>query len=343
MKITSVILLLLCFAVTRLPAATPQEYDQALRQVQTALTSQAQALDADVISQGPSPSLLAQQVLGPIHSVGLPGRAPTLVSTASLVAAIKAAEAVKDADSKSENLEALSRQIGLLRQSLAMAPVQSDPSAVTASARVVLAGPEFGSDPPLPPSIADKIAAWLDRTFRRRTPTPAASAPKINPQVVQGILIAIVAGAFAILVAVLVQALGRREVRARPLALDEEEAVLVEARDNDSLLALAEQSAKSGDHRRAFRLVYLASLVTLDTDGVLRFDRSKTNWEYLRALRASGRGDVYTALTPLTREFDEVWYGFAPTNASQYAWALAQYHALREQASKAVPAEAAAR
>ena len=132
-------------------------------------------------------------------------------------------------------------------------------------------------------------------------------------------------------------------MKARPLALDEEEAVLMEARDNDSLLALAEQQAKTGDYRRAFRLVYLASLVTLDTDGVLRFDRSKTNWEYLRALRASGRGDVYTALTPLTREFDQVWYGLAPTDSSQYAWALAQYRALKDSARAAVPAEAAAR
>lgn len=334
-------ILLLLFLGGRLWAATPQEYDRALGNVQAALGSQAEAISAQVISSGPPPLLAAQQELGPIHSVGLPGRVPVLVDTGPLVAAIGAAEATKDPDTKIETLHALSRQIGLLRSSLQVVPPPADAATEAASARAVLSGPEYGFDPPPPPSLADRISAWLDRVFRSRTPTRTPSGPTINPAVVKGILLAIVAGAFAILVAVLVQAIGRRDSKAKPLALDEEEAVLMEARDNDSLLALAEQQAKTGDYRRAFRLVYLASLVTLDTDGVLRFDRSKTNWEYLRALRASGRGDVYTALTPLTREFDQVWYGLAPTNSSQYAWALAQYQALKTSAQAAVPAEAA--
>lgn len=337
------ILILLFLGGGRLWAATPQEYDRALGEVQAALGSQADAIAAQVISSGPSPLLAAQQDLGPIHSVGLPGRVSVLVNTGPLVAAISAAEATKDPDTKIETLHALSRQIGLLRSSLQAAPSAVTSTAALASARAVLAGPEFASDPPPPPSLADRISAWLDKMFQPRRPTRTPTGPNINPRVVEGILIAIAVGAFAILVAVLVQAIGRRDAKARPLALDEEEAVLMEARDNDSLLALAEQQAKTGDYRRAFRLVYLASLVSLDTDGVLRFDRSKTNWEYLRALRASGRGDVYTALIPLTREFDQVWYGFAPTNSSQYAWALAQYHALQASARAAVPAEAAAR
>ena len=343
MKSFFAVLLLLACTGGRLFAETPQDYDRALGQVQSALGSQSEALQAGVISQGQPPSLVAQQVLTPIHSVGLPGRAPALVNTGPLVAAIRAAESIKDPDTKADTLDALAQQIALLRSSLQTVPTSSATAAASASAKDVLAGPEFASDPPPPPSLADRLAAWLDKLFQPRRPTRTPAGPNINPKVVEGILITIVAIAFAILVAVLVQAIGRREAKARPLALDEEEAILVEARDNDSLLALADQSATLGDYRRAFRLVYLASLVTLDTDGVLRFDRSKTNWEYLRALRASGRGDVYTALTPLTREFDQVWYGFAPTNSSQYAWALAQYHALKDSAQAPVPAEAAAR
>ena len=320
------VIFLLCFAAGRLSAATPQEYDRALGQVQAALNTQGQASEAQMISAGPSPSLLAQQVLGPIHAVETPGHAPQLVDTSQLVTAIQSAEALKDPEEKSAALAALGRQISLLRQAIIKAPMSSDPAAAVASARAVLAGPEFASDPPPPPSVADRLAAWLDKLFKPRA-APTVNAPNVNPNVILGILIVIAAGAFAVLVAVLVQAIGRREARARPLALDDEEAVLMEARDNDSLLALAEQQAKAGDYRRAFRLVYLASLVALDTNGVLRFDRSKTNWEYLRALRASGRDDVYLALTPLTREFDQVWYGFAQTDASQYARALAQYHA----------------
>ena len=328
----------LCLAAGPLAAATPQEYAAALGRVQAALSSQEQALEAQVISSRLPPSLVAQQQLGPIHVVQEPGHAPALVDTSQIVTAIQTAEALKNPDDKVEALRTVSRQITVLRQALAQSPLQSDPAAVKASAREVLARPEFASDPPPPPSFVDKIAEWLDKLFQPRAAPTTTAAPNINPYVIRGILIAIAVAAFAVLVAVLVQAIGRREARAKPLALDEEEAVLVEARDKDSLLALAEQQAKDGDYRRAFRLVYLASLVALDTNGVLHFDRSKTNWEYLRALRASGRGDVYTALTPLTREFDQVWYGFAPTDAGQYARALSQYHALQAAPAEAVTA-----
>ena len=331
-------LVLLSGLTMRATAATPAQYDGALAQVQAALVSQAQAIQADEVPSGEAPSLLAQQTLGPIRSIEAPGRAPVPVDSSRLVAAIQAAEAVKDVVKKVDALGAVGGQITTLRDQIAHAGLAPDPLAAQRAARAVLARPEFGSDLPPPPSLAERLAAWLDRVLARFQPaTPNANLPTVNPRIILGILIVIAAAAFAVLVGVIVQAIGRRSIRSRPLALEEEEAVLVEARDNQSLLALAEQQAKAGDYRRAFRLVYLAALVALDTGGVLRFDRSKTNWEYLRALRAAGRGDIYAALTPLTREFDQVWYGFAATDASHYARALAQYQALL-----AVPQAAAA-
>ena len=256
--------------------------------------------------------------------------------TGRLIASLKAAEAIHDLDQKVADFEAIDQQITILRAEInpaagAVRP-PPDPAATAQSARAALAGAEFGSDPPPPPTLPERFAAWLDRMLAKISPpkpsTPNVNLPSVNPQVILGIFIVIAAAAFAVLVAVIIQAIGRRGAQARPLALDEEEATLVEARDNNSLLALAEQQAKAGDYRRAFRLIYIATLVALDSGGVLRFDRSKTNWEYLRALRAAGRGDVYEAMTPLTREFDQVWYGFARADASNYARALAQYQAL---------------
>ncbi len=80
----------------------------------------------------------------------------------------------------------------------------------------------------------------------------------------------------------------------------------------------------------AIGIIVAAGVVAiLVASGVLRFDRSKTNWEYLRALRASGRSDVYDAMTPLTREFDRLWYGFATADRADYTRALAQYDAFQ--------------
>lgn len=338
------LVLLLGGLALRVAAATPQEYDRALSQVQAALVSHAQAISAEEVPSGEAPSLLAQRTLGPIHSIEPPGGASVLVDTSRLVASIQAAEAVKDVEAKADALDAVSAQIGTLRAALTHlhSGASPDPTAAKRSARAVLARPEFGSDLPPPPSLAERIAAWLARVFSWRQPsTPNMNLPTINPKIILGILIVIAAGAFAVLVAVIVQAIGRRSARSRPLALDEEEATLVEARDNDSLLGLAEQRARAGDYRHAFRLVYLAALVALDTGGVLHFDRSKTNWEYLRALRVSGRGDIYSALTPLTREFDQVWYGFGLADASHYARALAQYQALLAAPQAVAPAQGA--
>ena len=333
---TALALLLVGLALP-VTAATPSEYDGALAQVQAALVSQAQAISADEVPPGDAPSVLAQRTLGPIRSIEPPGGAPMPVNTSRLIAAIQAAEAVKNPDAKADALAAVGTQIGTLRAAQTHLHSGVDPAAVKRAVRTVLSRPEFGAGLPPPPPLADRIAAWLDRVFSRHPSAPNFSGPNVNPKIILGILIAIAAGAFAVLVFVIVQAIGRRSARSKPLALDEEEAVLVEARDNDSLLGLAEQQAKSGDYRRAFRLVYLAALVALDTGGVLRFDRSKTNWEYLRALRAAGRGDIYSALTPLTREFDQVWYGFGQTDASHYARALAQYQALLAAPQAATP------
>ena len=339
---TALVLFLSVLAL-RATAATPQQYDAALAQVQAALVSQAQAISADEVPPGDAPSVLAQRTLGPIHSIEPPGSAPVPVDASRLIAAIQAAEAVKNPDAKADALAAVGGQIGTLRAAQTRLRSGADSGAAERAARTVLARPEFGSELPPPPSLAERIATWLDHIhWPHASGSSNFSGPNVNPKVILGILIAIAAGAFAILVALIVQAIGRRTARSKPLALDEEEAVLVEARDNDSLLGLAEQQAKNGDYRRAFRLVYLAALVALDTGGVLRFDRSKTNWEYLRALRAAGRGDIYAALTPLTREFDQVWYGFGRTDASHYARALAQYQALLAAPQAAAPQAATA-
>ena len=333
-RLLLLVTLLLWGAAPQSFAVSPAEYDHVLAAVQVSLSAQVQALRSGQIPTGEPPSLTAKRALGPVRSVEAPGKLPQLVDAGRLIDAVGSADSLHGAEKKVGAFEALNRQITDLRNSLMRSSSprgRVDTAATLRSVRSVLSAEEFASDPPPPPSFAQKASAWLDhwlsKLFSQNNPH-SPPMPPINPNVLQGIFIVIAAAAFAALVYILVKTLGQHGAKARPLGLAEEEAVLVQARDNDSLLALAELQAKEGDYRRAFRLVYLAALVALDTGGVLRFDKSKTNWEYLRALRGAGRSDIYSALTPLTREFDQVWYGLSRTDASQYAHALAQYHAL---------------
>ncbi len=311
-------------------ASTPAQYDYALAQVQHALQTQIPSLKVGEVSPtAPAPALVADTLLRPILSVQAPDSIGTRpVNTTLLRQSIKDAERIHSLSDRARAYQALFNQIAHLRRELPVSGSTGQESkSPVAAARTVLSGDDYQSDPLPPPSLSEKIAQWIhDHIHFPHYTGPSLS---ISPIFIRVLLYLILAVVFAVLVAVLVQAINRQRAgRATPLSLDESETALVEARDTDSLRALAEQSARQGDHRRAFRLIYLATLVFLDTDGVLRFDRSKTNWEYLRALRATGRDDLYQSLTPLTREFDRVWYGFARAGAAEYARALSYYDGL---------------
>lgn len=96
----------------------------------------------------------------------------------------------------------------------------------------------------------------------------------------------------------------------------------------DSAFQRAQTLAEGRDYRTAVRYLYLSTLLTLDERGLLRYDRSKTNREYLRSLASQ------PALAAVLREvidvFDRVWYGFQPLDAATYARYEARVAELRQ-------------
>ena len=333
---------LLCLLFTAAPAqgATPAQYDQALSEVQAMLDAQAHAVKSGhTLPTARTPAVIAVQLLLTIRSVQRPGGVPQPVDCRLLLHSLDVAGHAHTQQDRLRYMQAVEVQISELRAAV-NGPISSETGrtgeAAESSARAVLAAPLYSSDPLPPPTWLDRTAArvgrWLDRLFHRRAPS-AEPAP-INPLFIKALLIALLAGVFAVLVWVLVRWLRSRGPGSRPLLDNETEEALVEARDSDSLYALAEQRAGAGDYRLALRYIYLALLVALDTDGVLRFDRSKTNWEYLRALRAEGRSDVYDAMAPLTREFDRIWYGFARADIHDYTRARDLFQALNTDTTR---------
>lgn len=315
---------------------TAASYAKALGTVQTALTRQSALLRAGVSAAPDSIPIerLAHQLLNPFLGVAVPGGAPQPANNTVLEQALHRAASLPNAQKRAAAYAQAAGQIAELRADILENKAGSTPKSAQASVRAVLGRAEFASDPLPPPSLWERLSAWLERLFSRLH-RPSGPSPSISPAFIKTLLILVAAGAFALLVAALVQYLRQRMRPQSALALTEEEEALVEARDADSLRALAEEQGRQGEWRRAFRLTYLATLVALDTHGTLRFDRSKTNWEYLRALRAAGQGETYAALLPFTREFDRIWYGGAQAIESDYAYASAQYAALTRTTSVA--------
>ena len=105
--------------------------------------------------------------------------------------------------------------------------------------------------------------------------------------------------------------------------------LIVEARDDETditqerveteraALSHAETAEAANDFRGALRFLYLSAILHLQERGVLPYDKSLTNREYLH--QAQTNIDLQTTLGPVVTLFDEVWYGHKPCDAKTLA------------------------
>lgn len=99
----------------------------------------------------------------------------------------------------------------------------------------------------------------------------------------------------------------------------------------DSALAAAQNLSQGGDYRSAVRYLYLSALLLLEERGLLVYDRTRTNREYLRSV--SGYPELETSLRFVVEVFDRVWYGYQPLEDRDYQFYERQVGKLRQQRS----------
>ena len=104
-----------------------------------------------------------------------------------------------------------------------------------------------------------------------------------------------------------------REVRG-----DEEPEIAADHVDTERVaLARAETAVESNDFRGALRYLYLSAILHLQERGILPYDKSLTNREYLH--QSPVDIDLQATLGPVVSVFDEVWYGHKPCDAETVA------------------------
>lgn len=91
----------------------------------------------------------------------------------------------------------------------------------------------------------------------------------------------------------------------------------------------AQSLSNQGDYRNAVRYLYLSSLLVLDERGVLRYDRSRTNREYLRSI--SSKPELSEPLGDVIDVFDRVWYGFDDVDDDTFQSYVKHVDELREK------------
>jgi hypothetical protein len=90
------------------------------------------------------------------------------------------------------------------------------------------------------------------------------------------------------------------------------------------LFTQASELAQQGEYRKAIRRAYIALLCDLEQRGKLRLRRSKTNRDYLDAMRSDHQ--IYPTFSMMTESFEHVWYGQERATEKQFNDFVSLYH-----------------
>lgn len=194
----------------------------------------------------------------------------------------------------------------------------------TASLKAILARPEFQWEQASTIVLPTWLQDLLDRFFNFWDQLIA----RVSMLVYEGRYLLIVAAAifFVFILLYISRNLAQNLVGDTELPAEGESDELLTSK---GALKRAETLSMKGDYRSAIRYLYLSSLLVLDEQGLLRYDRSRTNREYLRSV--SSRPELAEPLKDVINVFDRVWYGFESVDEQEYQSYVEQVEELREK------------
>lgn len=189
----------------------------------------------------------------------------------------------------------------------------------------ILSNPPFAERQVSSDTWLTRFLDWLVDVLERLF-SPAAEAGGSSVSLVNLLIITVCCVLLALVLFYLVNSLRTAMVgEARATPDDDPEANL----SASDAFEQAGVLASGGDYRTAVRYLYLSSLLWLEEQGMLRYDRALTNREYLANL--ADRPDLRERLAPIIETFDQVWYGYAPLDAARFQTYEQQVAALRRR------------
>jgi hypothetical protein len=123
----------------------------------------------------------------------------------------------------------------------------------------------------------------------------------------------------ATLAAVSIFVFAARRFRRLPSFTTDHDALMEPQRhmDSETARARAHECSQGGDYRQAIRYLYLSLLLYLDKAGLLTYDVSRTNGEYLSEIYGS-MGNQAERFAFLTLFFERKWYGMEKSSAGDF-------------------------
>src|SRR5262245_49050509 len=244
--------------------------------------------------------------------------ATTRVDNAWLHEAVDSAvKTVGDAERRLQLLGEISARLARLRQSVKSAQTAEGRTSQDQRARLddILARPEYQPEEERESTIARwirRIKEFIVRLLIKLFGGSSARSPQAGGGglvlVLQALILLAVAAALIFGVVMLAR---KFQARRKPAEEAEtREALGEEIPENATaadLFAMASEHAGQGEYRKAIRRAYIALLCDLDQRGKLRLGRSKTNRDYLDAMRSERR--IYPTFSVMTLAFERAWYG----------------------------------
>jgi hypothetical protein len=198
--------------------------------------------------------------------------------------------------------------------------------------REILAQPEYQTDKARDSwiqrklnELLKKLLEFLDKLFARNPSTPSGGG---------WVMMIFRVGLLVVIGLTLVYGTARllKSLRLRRRDHEEPESatreilgeVIEENLSTEDLIGQATEMARRGEYRLAIRRTYIALLHELEQRGRLQLHRSKTNRDYLNALR--GEVNIYPPLERMTQTYEQAWYGQRETNAEDYSGFAELYH-----------------
>jgi len=231
-----------------------------------------------------------------------------------------------DAERRLQLLGEISARLARLRQSVKSAQTAEGRASQDQRARLddILARPEYQPEEERESTIARwirRIKEFIGRLLRGLFGRSSAPAPQMGGD---GLVMVLRALIFLVVVAAMIfgaaKLVRRFQARQKPAkeaekreALGEEIPEYATAAD---LFAMASDLARQGEYRKAIRRAYIALLCDLDQRGKLRLGRSKTNRDYLDAMRSEQR--IYPTFSVMTLAFERAWYGQARATEEEF-------------------------
>jgi hypothetical protein len=234
----------------------------------------------------------------------------------------QALEAAHDLDS---DMPRIAERLGALLASLAQ-PEHTLQSHGQQELDNILSRPPFTTENQRESLIA-KLLDWLIRLLDRLF-SPVANVGSMPASIIGWLISGLGILLVSAVIVYFVLGMRRTLTKSTQLAPDAAEDERITAAH---AMQQATSLAQAGNYRTAMRYLYLASLKLLDERGILRYDRTLTNQEYLARLT---HVEAKAHFAPIVETFDRVWYGYAPLDAAAFAAYKQQVQAL-EQVKKA--------